>query len=579
MCGIVGIVGGQPREDEVSGMLARIRHRGPDGEGIHLAGEVGLGSVRLAIVDPTPTGAQPMRSPDGRYCLVYNGELYNHADFRPALQARGVRFRGHSDTETLLWLLVHEGEAVLPRLNGIFAFAFHDTETRRVLMARDHMGVKPLYYARGRAGRLLFGSEIKTLFATGEVEPRANVDDLVELFMFHFISGERTAFASVKELRPGHLLRCHDGRTTVAEYWNPVTRAGEEGQEPDAGVLSNHLRDAVRRQLMADVPIGVMSSGGLDSGIVTAFAGRADARMQGFCYRDPHYGYDEFNEARAMAGSHGVEVEEVRIDEADVPDLLARLTWYHDEPLPRPHHLAAYAVARQAHQSGLKVLVSGEGGDELFGGYDRYVQLASAVNGGPLPAALVFGHNAVALPRIARFWPRRDFSNAFRFWCAQDTSGFDPINRQLLVDQRTFLQHFLQRSDRMGMAASVEIRVPLLDIPLVEYTNQLPGPAKVSRGLTKRCLRDAARGILPASLVDRPKQGFEMPMAPLLQAGPVAELVDDLLLARPRLADVVDHAGVVGLIRDLRNGQDDLWKVAWLLLTTELWMRTFRVTI
>ena len=191
MCGIIGIIGGSPQQHELEAMLTQVLHRGPDDTGYFLDTALGFGHVRLSIVDLSVAAAQPMKSPDGRYVLVYNGEFYNHADFRPQLQARGIRFRSRSDTETLLWLLIIYGEAILPKVNGIFAFAFYDTVTKTVLLARDHMGVKPLYYARVQE-RLLFASEIKALFATGEVEPRLNTDDLLEHLMFHFVAGERT---------------------------------------------------------------------------------------------------------------------------------------------------------------------------------------------------------------------------------------------------------------------------------------------------------------------------------------------------------------------------------------------------
>ncbi len=572
MCGIVGIAGGNPQRQELEAMVARVRHRGPDGEGIHLGCGVGLGNTRLAIVEPGPAGSQPMQTPDGRYCLVYNGELYNHRELRPALEAAGVRFRGRSDSETLLWLLAWHGEKILPKLNGIFAFAFWDARERTLLVARDQLGVKPLYYATGREGRLLVASEIKALFATGEVSPRVSREDLLELFLFHFIAGERTAFAGVAELLPGHYLRYADGRITVAEYWNPGTAARQgNGNGAGAGRLRGLVQAAVERQLMADVPVGIMSSGGLDSGMVTAFAGSAGRR--GFCFRDPANTYDEWEAARGLSEKFGVQVEEVRLAEAEIPALLERATWHYDEPLPRPHHLAAFAVARAARGAGLKVLLSGEGGDEVFGGYRRYVDLASD------PGALAWGHNRVAHPRVTRFWRAAEVTNRFRFQCAEETGGLDPVNRQLVVDQRTFLQHFLQRSDRMGMAEGVEIRVPLLDVPLVEYANGLPGAAKAGEEGTKLCLRAAAEGVLPRTAIERPKQPFEMPMAPLLRAGPVAELLDDLLLDRPRLGEILDRAGIAELVRDFRAGQEELWKVAWLLLTTEVWMRTFRVTV
>ncbi|HEU4630574.1 MAG TPA: asparagine synthase (glutamine-hydrolyzing) [Gemmatimonadaceae bacterium] len=587
MCGLVGIAGAAPAREEVAAMLATIRHRGPDGHGCRVTAGAAFGHARLAIVDLSEAGAQPMCTPDGRYTLVYNGELYNHADFRPALEAEGVCFRGHSDTETLLWLLVRHGAAVLPRLNGIFAFAFHDALTDTLLLARDQLGVKPLYYARGRDGRLLFASEIKALFATGEVEPRANVEDLVELFLFHFIAGERTAFATVTELLPGHLLQRADGRVRVAEYWTPVTAAREgpcdgaaaSTPEAAAGALRDRVRDAVHRQLMADVPIGVMSSGGIDSGLVTAFATRGAARLRGFSFRDTAHDYDEFHEACRLGELFGVDVAPVTIAPDEVPAVLERAAWHYDEPIPRPHFLAAYAVARDARATGLKVLMSGEGGDEVFGGYTRYAELLAAMCATGDESALVFAHNRVALPRLARLWPGQRFGNAFRFWCAAETAGLDLVNRQLLVDQRTFLQHFLQRSDRMGMAASVEVRVPLLDPWLVEHANRLPGSAKIEGTHTKRGLKAAARTVLPASVFDRPKRGFDMPMAPLLEQGPVAAYLDDLLLAQPRCGVLFESSAIAAFVRDLRAGEAELWKVAWMLLATEVWMRTFNVTV
>lgn len=579
MCGFVGIAGGNPQPDEIDRMLERIRHRGPDGEGRHFAEDLGFGHVRLAIVDPSPAGAQPMLTPDGRYALVYNGELYNHMDFRADLAHRGVRFRGHSDTETLLWLLVIHGTAILDQLNGIFAFAFHDRVTRTLTLARDQMGVKPLYYGRTPQGRLLFASEIKSLFATGELQPRVNIDDALELFMFHFIAGERTAFAGVSELLPGHVLTHQDGVSSIRSFWNVVDDARVPNDNEDPSRVAALIDEAVQRQLMSDVPVGIMSSGGLDSGVITAMAGRADRPIRGFCFRDVGYGYDEYEQARELGREFSVDVTAVEIDEREVPDLLWSLAWHHDEPLPRPHHVAAYAVSRAARASGLKVLISGEGGDELFGGYARYAELGAAMDRTGDLTSLVFAHNRVARPRIARFFNQDRFDNAFRFACADETDGFDIINRQLLVDQRTFLQQFLQRSDRMGMAAGVEIRVPLLDMEVVSHINRLPGHKKVAAGETKRCLRHATRGILPTALIERPKQGFEMPMAPLLVRGPVAELADDLLRSKPRCAGLFDPKGITGVLDELRAGNDDLWKIAWMLLTTELWMCRFNVTV
>jgi len=579
MCGIAGILGGAPRREDLEAMVAELRHRGPDGEGIHLGPDIGLGNTRLAIVEPGPAGSQPMQTPDGRYCLVYNGELYNHLDFRPELEREGVRFRGRSDTETLLWLLARRGAAVLPHLNGIFAFLFHDATEGTVLAARDHLGVKPFYYAAGRDGRLLVASEIKALFATGDVSPRLNRDDLLELFLFHFIAGERTAFAGVAELLPGHCLHWKGGAWRTAEYWNPVTAARNGNGRGEPERLRELAASAVQRQLMADVPVGIMSSGGLDSGIVTAFAANGSGGRRGFCFRDPANTYDEWEAARTLSAGFGVEVEEVRIESREIPGMLERATRHYDEPLARPHHLAALAVARAARQAGLKVLLAGEGGDEVFGGYARYAEFARAMQASGDFSPLVWAHNRVAQPRVARFLRQDRLANPFRERCAAETEGLDLVNRQLVADQRTFLQHFLQRSDRMGMAESVEIRVPLLDVPLVEYVNGLPGDTKVCGAQTKRCLKGALDGVLPPGALERPKQPFEMPMAPLLREGPVAAYTDDLLLDRPRCGEILDLAGIAGLVRDFRAGQEDLWKVLWLVLAVEVWMREFRVAI
>jgi asparagine synthase (glutamine-hydrolysing) len=274
-----------------------------------------------------------------------------------------------------------------------------------------------------------------------------------------------------------------------------------------------------------------------------------------------------------------VAVDDVRIEPNEIPDLLQRLAWHYDEPLPRPHHLAAFAVARDARAAGFKVLVSGEGGDELFGGYQRYVTLTNYMSRTGDTSPLVYAQNRDACARIARFWPHPTFANDFRERAAESTRGLDLINRQLLVDQMTFLQHFLQRSDRMGMAAGVENRVPLLDLELVEYTNRLPGRLKVDGSLTKVGLKAALTGVLPDAVLHRPKRAFEMPMAPLLCAGPVADLLNDCLLDHPRSAAIFDQDGVRSLVSDLRAGHDELWKVVWLLLTTELWLRTFNVSV
>lgn len=581
MCGIIGIIGGNPQQHELEAMLTQVQHRGPDDTGYFLDPALGFGHVRLSILDLSVAAAQPMKSPDGRYVLVYNGEFYNHADFRPQLQARGVRFRSRSDTETLLWLLIIYGEAILPKVNGIFAFAFYDTVTKTVLLARDHMGVKPLYYARVQE-RLLFASEIKALFATGEVEPRLNTDDLLEHLMFHFVAGERTLFHGVSELLPGHFLKITPTSQLVEQFWSPIQAPRDDQSEDEiAETVRQLLTDAMLRQLMSDVPMGIMLSGGLDSSAVAAFSNPYRQRMLGYCFHDPANGYDEIANAQQVADDFNIDLRAVRICQENIPDLLIKTTRYYDEPLPRPHLIAAYVVARAARHDGVKVLLTGEGADEVFGGYRRYVDLGAQMTQTGDLSPLVFANNRDALPRIQRFLAKTRFSNAYRFWCGEDVRGLDIINQQLIVDQKTFLQHFLQRSDRTGMAVGVETRVPMLDIALVEYVNSLPGRSKVTvDGVIKKPLRAALNGVVSEQIVSLPKQPFDTPMAPFLRQGPVAEMINDLLLTNPRSGSLFPVCKVQDLVREMHVDSDpNLWKAVWQLLTTEIWLREFKVAI
>ena len=581
MCGIMGIIGGRPQQHELEAMLTQVQHRGPDDKGYFLDTELGFGHVRLSIVDLSAAAAQPMKSPDGRYVLIYNGEFYNHADFRPQLEARGVRFRSHSDTETLLWLLIIYGEAILPQINGIFAFAFYDTVTKTVVLARDHMGVKPLYYARAQE-RLLFASEIKGLFATGEVQPRLNTEDLQEHLMFHFVAGEKTLFYGVNELLPGHFFKITPSSQRMEQFWSPIQAVRDDlGEEEIAETVRQLLADAMLRQLMSDVPIGIMLSGGLDSSAVAAFSNPYRGRMRGYCFHDPAHGYDEIENAQQVADHFNIDLRPVRICQQSIPDLLVNMTRYYDEPLPRPHTIAAYVLAGAARQDGVKVLLTGEGGDEVFGGYRRYVDLGAQMTQTGDLSPLVFANNRDALVRINRLWGQRRFSNAYRFWCSEDVRRLDIINQQLIVDQKTFLQHFLQRSDRTGMAVGVETRVPMLDIALVEYLNSLPGRAKVTiDGITKKPLRTALSGVICRRILSLPKLPFDMPMGPFLRLGAVAEMLHDLLLTNPRSGTLFPLRALKDLVQDMHvESGGNLWKTVWLLLTTEIWLREFKVAI
>jgi asparagine synthase (glutamine-hydrolysing) len=581
MCGISGIYGYQNDHHLIKGMIETIRHRGPDGIGLFNDEQTALAHVRLAIVDPHPTGAQPMKSIDERYVLIYNGEIYNHQDLRQQLKQFDIQFKGSSDTETLLYLLIHFGPDILPQLNGIFAFAFYDTQKQELLLARDHMGVKPLYYTR-KNGRFFFSSEIKSLFIDQNIcNPEVNHEDVLEFLMFHFISGERTAFRDVFQLLPGHMLVINKDSFTTSCFWEqpliPIVSTATE-DELIASCLELS-KAAVNRQLMSDVPLGIMLSGGLDSGTVAAFSQQSATTMQGYCYYDETNGYDETAFAKQMATQFNINLNLVQIKEQELPNLLETVTWHFDEPVPRPHNLAAYAVSKAAAHDGIKVLLTGEGGDEIFCGYTRYKEITEKYSADHDPSHIIFGHNRVALTAIEKFYSKRSFTNNYRFWVPYTYRNLDAINQQLISDQKTFLIHFLQRSDRMGMAVGLENRVPLLDIELVNFMNRIPGEQKMKNGELKYIQKQMLKGILSDEIIYQKKQPFDMPIETYLQRGVLNEYMKDLLLSDARCSYLFDKKGMATLINDMTDKKPNAWKMVWLLMCFEVWLRKFNVSI
>ena len=624
MCGIVGIVNLNPREtvDEarLKGMRDVLRHRGPDGEGLWVDGPVGLGHRRLAIVD-VAGGAQPMTNEDQTVWLVYNGEIYNHAALRPGLEARGHRYQTRSDTETILHLYEEEGERCVERLQGMFAFAVWDRREGRLLLARDRLGIKPLYYASTER-ELLFASEIKPILAAGGVRPAFNEAILPEFLATRFVSGEETFFRGVRKLLPGRTLSWSlAGGLRTRRYWRLPLGVVEDSRtlEEQGEAVRARLEGVVSSHLMSDVPLGLFLSGGLDS---SALAGLM-ARMT----REPIHtfavGLDEpdANElayARLVARSVGARHRDVTVTRQEFFDALPTLVWHEDEPIAFPSSVLLNFVSRLARDH-VKVVLTGEGADELFLGYNWYrVTAWNARLGRPywalaparlrgltrglirrLPWSLrrYAGRSFLALerdPRALFCEPFATFPEVLQRDILADTSllsrrepyaewlrtytearGGGTLDRMSRADLETYLVELLMKQDQMSMAASIESRVPFLDHEFVEHITTLPARFKVRGWRTKAVLREAVRDVVPREVLRRRKMGFPVPVGRWLR-GASWPLVEELVLSPRALGRrLFEPAALRRLAEDHRAGVDQHGDRLWLLVTLELWHRIF----
>lgn len=574
MCGICGIVDFAERAadaETLRAMVATLRHRGPDDEGIHLAGPAGLGQTRLSIVDLSPAGHQPMRSPDERHALVFNGEIYNYRQLRGELQTEGVRFVGNCDTEVVLHALIRWGDAALRRFDGMFAIAFWDATHRRMLLARDRFGIKPLYVYRLRDG-VVFGSEIKALRASGRVERELNWQGLHEYLYFGNTLCPNTLTAGVEKLSPGHFLTVDARGVRQEQYWSIAQSPPVADDVPTATArVRGLLERAVSDHLIGDVPIGIFLSGGIDSSAITAFAsaaypGRIRTYSVGF---DFDRGVNELPRARRIAERFGTDHQELHLAGGDMPGVLERLIEAHDEPFADAANIPLYLLCRELRGS-VKVVLQGDGGDEIFGGYRRYNVVhherfwrAAATAGRVFPRR---ARGGMVYDRLMRFFdamdeddpalrygwlntvetpsapPERLLTAAARERLAHrdpfaryrevyaGVRGLDPLQRALFTDCQILLpDDFLEKVDRSTMASSVEVRVPMLDNNLTRYACGLPARMKVHQRQKKWILRRALRGVVPDDVLDAPKTGFGVPFAYWLRK-PLAEYTRSVLL-------------------------------------------------
>jgi len=605
-----------------------ITHRGPDDEGVFVDGRVGLGHRRLSIVD-VAAGHQPMTNEDGSLHIIYNGEIYNHADFRESLEARGHVYRTHCDTETILHLYEEESVRCVERLRGMFAFAIWDAKRRELFIARDRLGVKPLYYVHADDGSLYFASEIKALLEARAVAPEVNFKALPDYLANHATSGEGTLFRGVERLLPGHTLLWRDGQVQIEKYWD-VTFAPdadeEHGRRTDGEYIEEWaelFRTSVRLRLMADVPLGMFLSGGIDSSAIAAvMSGMVSSPVKTFSVAFAEREANELEYARLVARTFGTDHHEILITPEEFFRALPRLVWHEDEPLAHPSSVALYFVSRLAAQH-VKVVLTGEGSDELLAGYERYrktiYNLALGARyhkwaGASLRRAVQ--SRIESLPSKSKV--RRKLSRTFLCLSPQiesiyfdnfavfgrtmqrdlltgeaqeRTGALDPyadvrrhlettdartlLNKLLYADTKTYLQELLMKQDQMSMAASIESRVPFLDHKLVEFTSRLPERLKLRGWTTKYILRRSMKGVLPEAILKRSKMGFPVPVGSWFR-GPFRSVIDEYVLdERATGRGLFDQTFVRDLVGRHQSGAEDHTERLWSLVNFEMWMRQF----
>ncbi|HEY2962932.1 MAG TPA: asparagine synthase (glutamine-hydrolyzing) [Pyrinomonadaceae bacterium] len=629
MCGINGIAFPRRSGRHVDAtVLKRMRdvitHRGPDDEGIYIDAGVGLGHRRLSIVD-VAAGHQPMTNEDGSLYITYNGEIYNHADYRDELIARGHVYKTHCDTETILHLYAEHGRDCVNYLRGMFAFAIWDRNKRELFIARDRLGVKPLYYVHTAEGSLYFGSEIKALLEARAVKPELNFAAFSDYLANHSTSGEETLFVGVKRLLPGHTLTWREGEVEIRRYWDvSFEKRPREGRSDRDNIAEwgELFRKSVQLRLMADVPLGMFLSGGIDSSAIAAVMSTlVDEPIKTFSVAFAEREANELEYARLVSRTFKTDHHEVVISPEQFFNALPNLIWHEDEPLAHPSSVALYFVSQLASQH-VKVVLTGEGSDELMAGYARYrktiLNLALGEHyHGMIPASvrgLVRKQLAGMTGSKLRLKLRRTFLNlppdiesiyfdnfAVFSRSLQEqlltpetmarTGGIDPyagvrevlehtdaqslLDRLLYADIKTYLHELLMKQDQMSMAASVESRVPFLDHKLVEFTSSLPERLKLRRWTTKYVLRQSMKGFLPDAILDRPKMGFPVPIGAWFR-GAYAPVLDEYVLSdRAAQRGLFNSRFVRTLVEQHQRGQANHSERLWALVNLEMWFRRF----
>jgi len=620
MCGIAGYVSITASSDSeaiLRRMTDAIAHRGPDDQGYYHDAYAHLGHRRLSIID-VAAGHQPMANETGSHWIIYNGEIFNHQEIRPGLEQAGHRYQTHCDTETILHAYEELGPGSVELYRGMFAYAIWDRGKRRLFCVRDRLGIKPFYYFwNGRV--FVFGSEIKALLAHPAVSAELDEQLLPEYLAFGYVSEERTLFRGIRKLMPGHHLTLEIGGTApelvIRQYWDlPSAVPVKAGEAELIAETRRRLEETVRMRLMSDVPLGMFLSGGVDSSAIAALTRRlTSGPVKTFSVGYAEEQFSELSYAAQVASAIGTDHHEIRVGIDDFFNELPKLIYHEDEPITWPSSVSLYFVSRLAAAE-VKVVLTGEGSDEIFGGYERYrwnlinTRAASAYR--VLPAFVRNGLNnhlqtssllraslrrklrhsflgreaAVESLFLDNFYcafsreeqnrllgskPEAVYGNYLRYWHSRE--GNSLLARMLYADQKTYLVELLMKQDQMSMACSIESRVPLLDHKLVEFSTTIPDSLKIRGSTQKYILKRAVEDLLPRNIIHRKKMGFPTPVRQWLLDRRAEPLYEALRDRDGFIASIIDRKAMESLISRHLQQQEDATDRIWRLLNLQLW--------
>jgi asparagine synthase (glutamine-hydrolysing) len=622
MCGIVGkhyfdrdrVV----NPDTIEAMTDVMSHRGPNDRGFYLNGSVGFGHRRLSILDLSAAGHQPMCNEDGTVWVVFNGEIYNYGPLRADLESKGHRFRSGTDTEVIVHAWEQYSVDCVRRFDGMFAFAIWDERRRQLFMARDHFGIKPLYYCTG-PDFISFGSEIKALLEDPDVPKNVDTQALSNFLTLHYVPAPRTMFEGIRKLPPGHTMIVEDGRLTIAPFWDLKKQPqwARMGEAEAADCIYHQLKASVAERLQSDVPVGTLLSGGLDSsailGLMTELTGASIPAFSVGYSSDGQDGFSEFHYSRIVARHFHSDYHEVVVTPEMFLDFLPKAVWYQDEPIGEPASIPLYFVCRAAKDCGITVLLSGEGSDELFGGYNRHIGETVSKFYGMLPGPM---HKAAerlfaALPRVPvlrkghRAMAIRDFWERFQSWhtvfspdfkdqlCGAndglaesfaDAFGsyhpanlpFNDLDKNLWLDTKVWLpDDLLMKKDRMGMATSLEARVPFLDPEFAEMAFSLSPDLKVRRLRGKYLFKKSMERLLPKQIIYRKKAGFPTPISRWMAQDLRQPITEILCSSSAADHGYFDRNLVRRLVNEHTSGRENHERLLFPILNFDLWHRTF----
>jgi len=591
-----------------------ISHRGPDDHGDFTHDNIGLGHRRLSIID-LASGHQPMASSDKRITVVFNGEIYNYLDLKKTLQSKGVSFNTNSDTEVIIELYRHYGRDCVKHLNGIFAFCIYDKQTKDIFLARDHAGIKPLYYINNN-DYFIFASEIKSILNSGLVTAECNLNKVNEYFAFRQVAGPESLFKNINSLPPGSHASFQNNNLSITQYWDPTQVEIDETITYNDALdkLSQLLTKSIKMQMISDVPLGTFCSGGVDSSLITAIAAiNSSKKINTYSIGFDEKEYDESKYARIVSDKYHTQHHELRLNNLEFSSLFEKSIWHNDLPLNFANSVLIYALSAHAKKS-VSVVLTGEGADELFGGYPRYMipVVHSKLNHAPLPLRKLMkyalnrfsDHKAKKLASFIGMNPDETFlynSAAMSHQLMDKYSiphipanykhrnsiiknlrashNHSAMNFVSLLDQQTYLISILNRQDKMSMAASIESRVPMLNYQLVEFANSLPASIKSKNLTPKHILKKLAEQYLPREVIYRKKSGFGVPLKDWFAADEGLGNIADDILTETSLAELEWTGSIREIISEHKSNKCDHSEILWSAINYVQWKTLFKVSV